>query len=151
MTTLLAVRRKMMDLMAVREHSEAELRAKLEQKFGEIPEGPEAIEAALEYGREKKWLADPAHLAAQTAEALHRKGKGIAFINHYLEEKGLPSIAMDSELELEKARQLVKNKHLETQNLNADEKEAVQAKLARFLTSRGFDEDTLRKVIYEEL
>ena len=151
MSTLLSVRRKMMDLMAVREHSEAELRAKLEQKFAQLSDGPEAIEAALEYAREKKWLADPAQLAVQTAEALHRKGKGIEFINHYLTEKGLPTIAVDSELELEKARQLVKNRHLETENLDADEKEAVQAKLARFLASRGFDEDTLRKVIYEEL
>lgn len=138
--------RKLMDLLALREHSEQELRAKLSRNFA-----PEDVEEALALAKAKGWITDPALLAQQTAETLHRKGKGIEYINQYLEGKGLPPVAMNSELELEKARELVKNKKLNFENLDSDEKEAARAKLARLLASRGFDEDTLRKVIYEEL
>ncbi len=141
----ITVRKKMMDLMAVRDHSEQELRAKLEQKFHGADDASEAIEAAIEYAQQNNWLGNPAALSEKTAEELHRKHKGILFINNYLEQKCLPPVLTDDDLELEKALHLVKNKYREEDlKYEAD-------RIARFLTSRGFDTETVRKVIYEKL
>ena len=137
----------MMDMIARRDHSEKELRTKLKDKFGDAEDGMEAVEAAIEYAKENKWLGDPADLSRRMADMLHRRHKGIVYINHYLREKGLPSVDVDRDLELEKALDLVKNKYREEQEFDRAEK----ARVARFLASRGFDSDTVRKVIYEKL
>lgn len=142
------VRKKMMDLLARREHSEHELREKLEAHFCQNEDGDEkaseAIDAALQHARLKNWLPDPQELAMEVAEQLRRKGKGAAYINQYLEQKGLPFVSSSDENELEKAQELVKTKYRDI----SDEKTKHQA--ARFLASRGFDEEIVRKVVYEE-
>ncbi len=139
-----SARNKMMDYLAHRDHSESELRLKLKDDFtaGEI-------DLAIEFAKEKGWVPnseeDLRALSEKTAEVLKRKGKGQHYINQYLEEKGLAPVAVDSLEELEKARQLVENKFSDLSKMNEKEK----AKAARFLASRGFDEETVRKVIYE--
>lgn len=132
-----------LNLIAVRDHSEHELRQKLHlREFTD-----EEIEAALEKARHQNWMADPSSLAKRWSEQLHSKNKGLDFINASLSEKGLPSVARDEALELEKAMKLVKNKYSDLSRLSQEEK----AKAARFLASRGFDSSTVRKVIcYEE-
>ena len=79
----LQARRRMMDLVAIRDHSESELRAKLDGKFS-----AQNIELALDYGKEKGWIpaseGGQAALADKPAEALHGKLKGIHFINQSL-------------------------------------------------------------------
>jgi regulatory protein len=167
-------KRKVMDLVAMRDHSELELRQKLKEYFrrniqyrkklaqkanrdftddseANRQEIAEAIEGAIQFARDQKWLGDENVLAGRMANSLHRKNKGIGYINNKLKQKGLPTVTTDRDLELEKALTLVKNKFSGFSALSYDEKRKEQARVARFLAARGFDPDTVRKVIYEEL
>lgn len=139
----------MMNYLARRNHSEKELREKLESQYT-----PEDIENAIAYGKSKGWIPDSEQdliaLAEKTAADLRRRGKGSEYINQYLEQKGLPAIKSDSMDELEKARQLVKNKFTPLESPTDREQEKYKAKMGRFLVSRGFDTEIVRKVIYED-
>lgn len=133
----------MMDHLARRDHSERELRQKLKGKFE-----PDEIEHALDYGKEKGWIPEDEEsklrLARKMAEFLHRKLKGIHYINQYLSEKGLPSVETDGERELEKARELLENKFAQ-----ADWRDRqMQAKAGRFLVSRGFEMGVVREILF---
>lgn len=163
-----------MDLVASRDHSEKELRTKLKNTFRrnllyrkrlaqkrgqefteDTPENQKeiaaAIDEAIEFARDHQWLGDPADLAQKMAGMLHRKNKGISYINNYLQGKGLPPVTSDREIELEKALALVKNKYSDFSELSFEEKRKEQARVARFLAARGFDSEIVRKVIYEKL
>lgn len=111
----------------------------------------EAIDNAIDFARAHSWLGEAEDLAERMAQSLHRKNKGIHYINNYLQEKGLPQIPNDSDLELEKALALVKNKYSGLSRLPLEERRKEQGRVARFLASRGFDSETVRKVIYEKL
>lgn len=124
--------------LAQRDHSERELTRKLSRYHGK----PE-IDEALETARRHRWLRPPDEIAESMAGSLHRKNRGIHKINRTLMEKGLPSVTRDSEQELEKARSLVFRKFGEGR---LDRETA--AKAGRFLQSRGFDLDTIRKVVF---
>lgn len=136
-----------MDLLARRDHSEKELRKKLREKFSDEDDGLDAVEEAIAYAKENNWLGDPSALAYRMADMLHRRNKGIHYINQYLKEKGLPSVETDRALELEKALAIVKNKYDEDYDFTREDK----ARVGRLLASRGFDSETVRKVIYEKL
>lgn len=137
---------KMMDYLANRTHSEKELRTKLQKHYT-----PEEIENAIEYGKTKGWIASTDEalndLSQETAAALSRKGKGADYINQFLQEKGLPQIKADSSSELEKARQLVENKFDPLDNPSREEREKRKAKIGRFLMARGFDMETIEKIV----
>jgi regulatory protein len=136
---------KLMDYLARRDHSELELKQKLRKK-GDYT--AEEIDEALEWARRHKWLPEPEVISQKVADTLHRKYKGIHFINQYLREKGLPTVGRNDELELEKARHLINNK---ASSRKRSEKATAKHKMARFLVSRGFDGAIIRKVIHEEL
>ena len=139
-----SARNKMMDYLAKRDHSVSEIKLKLKKaKFTDSE-----IASAIEYGVQNNWLPNSPEsntkLSEKVAESLHRKGKGIHYINQYLAQKGLPEIKNTDELELEKAFRLVKNKF---SGKDLTDK-AVKAKLGRFLVSRGFEMSIVRKVIF---
>lgn len=142
-----AAKRKVMDLLAARDHSEQELRSKLRGKFTDEDGAQEAIDEAISFANDKNWLGDPVDHASRLADTLHRRNKGICYINSYLKEKGLPTVETDSALELEKAMAIVMNKFEENYKFSREEK----ARVGRLLASRGFDSETVRKVIYEKL
>ena len=131
-----------MDLISRREYSEAELKQRLELKSFSNEEIDQAISAA----KERKWLGQPEEMAQSLADQLHKKNKGIEFINNTLSEKGLPSVSRDENLELEKALSLVKNKYSRFEEFSREEK----IKAMRFLASRGFDSSTIKKVFHDE-
>lgn len=142
-----SARNKMMDLLARRDHSEKEIRTKLkEREFSQ-----DEIETAIRYGRENKWLPDTPDenlkLAQRMATGLHRKNKGIQYINHFLKQKGLPPISLEQDVELEKAQQLIENKFSGKLPVTREERAKRKAHIGRFLLSRGFTMDTIRKVI----
>ena len=142
-----AAKRKVMDIIARRDHSEKELRTKLRDKFGDEDDSAEIINEAIDFAKDQNWLGDPAALAQRFADMLHRRNKGIYYINNFLKEKGLPTIDVDRHLELEKALSIVKNKYDENHKFSREEK----ARVGRLLATRGFDSETVRKVIYEKL
>lgn len=142
-----AAKRKVMDIIARRDHSEKELRKKLRDKFGDEDDADDVISEAIDFAKDNNWLGDPTNLAHRLADMLHRRNKGIYYINNYLKEKGLPTVDVDRHLELEKALSIVKNKFAEEHKFSREEK----AKVGRLLASRGFDSETVRKVIYEKL
>ncbi len=140
-----SARNAMMDILARRNHTEKEMRDKLNGKFSS-----EEIDLAIEFGKTKGWFAasaaDLQSRSEEMAARLKSKGKGQLYINQVLEEKGLAPVKMDSEQELEKARELVENKFSDVENMDSKEK----AKVGRFLVSRGFDIEIIRKVIKDE-
>lgn len=148
--TKLAAQKKIMDLIAKRDHSETELRQKLRQAFVKTQVGEElgeVLDEAIDFAKDHQFIGDPEELAERMADMLHRRHKGIHYINNYLREKGLPAVRTDRERELEKALYVVKNKYSEDYEFSREEK----ARVGRFLASRGFDSETVRKVLYEKL
>ena len=143
---------KVMNLLAKREHSEKELREKLTAHFSkdENLSGAdfvdEIIEEAVQTAKDRKWLPDASDASERVAEALHLKNKGICYINSYLAEKGLPEVRVDSAREMAKAQLIIKSKFAD----NDEFSEADKARVARLLTSRGFDSETVGKVLYEK-
>lgn len=133
--------KKAMDFLARRDHSEREIRQKLAKKFE-----PEDVDNVVEILKKRNWLPNDEEqalaLAEKVAGTLHRKKKGLNYINGYLRQKGLPPVVKDEELELEKARALVKTKFRKLED--------VKDKAGRFLLARGFDSSTVRKVIFEK-
>ncbi len=139
-------RNKVMDYLARRDHSEKELRQKLKRQYSS-----EEIEIAINYGKDRGWIPNDAAsrkaLAVKAAESLHRKKKGIIYINSFLKKKGLPEVESNDEQELEKAQELVKNKYSLSEVTDSEEKRRLVTKLSRFLLSRGFRRNTIQQVI----
>jgi regulatory protein len=140
----MSVKDKIMDYLARRDHSELEIKQKLSKK-GDYT--PEEIAEGINWARQHNWLPEPEVVSQKVADTLHRKYKGIHFINQYLREKGLPTVGRNDELELEKARYLVKNK---ASLRRKTEKATVKVRIARFLSSRGFDGAVIRRIVHEE-
>ncbi len=139
-----AAEKVIMDLLARRDHSEKELREKLmRRKFAD-----EQIEQALAYAHERRWLGDSTRLAQTLADNLHRRGKGIKSINHELSRKGLPQVSIDKDLEYEKAFAQAQRKQ-KTKKFADLKDPKVRAGLARFLQTRGFSTEIIRKVLQE--
>lgn len=143
----MSIKDKLMDYLARRDHSELELRRKLRKSYER-----EEIDSVIDWARQNKWLAEPETISQKVADTLHRKYKGIHFINQYLRDKGLPSVVRNDDVELEKARHLVKNKISSLRSRTPSAKNAADKnKMIRFLASRGFDTSIIRKVVHEEL
>lgn len=138
-------KRKIMDLVARRDHTEKELRKKLSLRC-EL----DVVEQAIQWAKEQNWLAKPEFIQERVVQQLHNKGKGHRAINRKLQELGLSSVTSEPKVELEKAKKLVNAKwNLEDimTNLEYSEKQKLTAKIARFLINRGFDAEIVSKVI----
>ena len=141
MKTLNEAIKKAMDFLAIRDHSRSELRLKL-SRFEFLPED---IDTALDHAEEKGWLLAPQALAEKVAEELHSKKKSHEYIVQYLEQKELPPVPRDSEREVEKALSLLGKHFSPLSNPSTPDKKQVMA----FLQNRGFDEDTIQRVVHE--
>jgi len=127
---------KAMDFLARRDHSELELREKLQRHFS-----LEEIDTVILEVKERGWILPPQELSDKVNEQLHRKNKGYLYICHFLRKRGLPEVARNPDIELEKALSLIESKHSEFLN--------KPNKLASLLKNRGFDTETIGKVIHE--
>jgi regulatory protein len=142
MAETISLRTRAMKLLARREHSRAELRAKL---LPHVREGDD-IEAVLDELAQRNWLSD--ERAAEQVVQQRRNRFGTQRITHELRQKGIAenliSDAMPQlkESELEAARE-VWQKKFGTAPQDAKEK----AKQVRFLQSRGFALDVIFKVL----
>ncbi|MBY0316216.1 MAG: recombination regulator RecX [Bdellovibrionales bacterium] len=129
---------KVMDYLALRDHSEHELIQKLKRaKYT-----PEEIATAMEKVVGSSWMPKPEVMAQKVANSLHRKRKSYLYIMQYLKQKKLPMVPRDADIEEEKARSLAEGRFSDLSNLSQLDKK----KVARFLQSRGFDFETINRV-----
>jgi len=126
--------------LAKRAHSERELRQKLRKNFDS-----DSIDWALQAARDQEWMPDPNELSQRTGEMLHRKNKGINFINQYLSQKGLPPVSANPELELDKARVALSKKFSLESKMSFPERRKAYS----FLSQRGFNGETIGKLLNE--
>jgi regulatory protein len=115
--------------LARRDHSERELRRKLNERFS-----PEAIDASLREAQERGWLPAAEVLSERVADQLRRKGKSHAYINRYLQGKGLPPQPLNRAAEQDSATRLLLKRYPNFHELGF----AERAKALRWLRSRGF-------------
>ena len=131
---------KIVDYLSVRDHSEKEIRNKLTLKEFDTEEIDEGVELAQEQGL----MLEPKKLAENVSDQLNRKHKGILYINQYLESKGLPCVHPNWELEVEKAKELTLKRIKKNPPYTIEEKQDIY----RYLTNRGYADQTINKVIH---
>lgn len=139
-----AARKQALDMLARREHSGAELRAKLTAKG--FPS--EIIRAALMELRQSGWL-DDARFAEAFIRARSDRGYGPARIRAELKERGIDDDLISSYLDVHDpswTRRLrnVWNKRFAAKRPGSY---AEKARQMRFLQSRGFTVEQIRSVI----
>ena len=136
-----------MDYVANRDHSEKELRQKMELQCE-----ANIIEEALSWAKSQKWLATAEDLTAKVSEQLHQRGQGIHLINQKLEAKGLPSVEATSDQEFSKACHLVLAKWPKSafNDLTSAESQKLKAKIMRFLISRGYELEIVEQILKNE-
>jgi len=127
--------------LAMRDHSELELRTKMRRYYE-----PDIVERAIAFARERDWLLAPEKLAQKATEELHRRKKSFRYIQNALRKRGLPVTREDTNDEMEKIRQLLRSRFVEGDDLSYEEK----AKAYKFLKYRGFDDALIRKVLNEK-
>jgi len=128
--------------LARREHS----RAELSRKLSPHAESPEALEQLLDALTARKQLSDERYAEAR-AHQLARK-YGAARIRADLKSRGIaPDIAarISGDGELERARAILARKYRDA----ARTREEI-ARRMRFLQSRGFSHDAIRKLLSSE-
>ena len=125
-----------------REHSRAELAGKLAPHA----ESPQALEAVLDDLAQRKQLSDERY-AETRAHWLSRK-YGAARIRQDLKEHGVADAVIErvsAEGDLEKARAILARKYRAPVTTREE-----KAKRARFLQSRGFSYDVIRRLLDAE-
>ena len=145
--TLQLAKKQIMDHMARRNHSELELREKLEFVFAS-----EIIDDALAWAKQQNWFVSPESLTAYVVEQLQRRGKGIAAINRSLEAKGLQPVILSAADELDKARKVAFAKWSadDFDGLDLKDAQKLKTKIMRLLISRGFDEDIIQDILKKD-
>lgn len=136
-----------MDLVAIRNHSELELRKKLATRCE-----ANIVDQAIDWAKGQNWLPSQEVLKDQLAEQMGRKGKGIQKINQKLNELGLDSVKSNAEDELEKAKRLALAKWSceDFQGLSFEEAQKLKAQIIRFLFARGYESSVVSKILKNE-
>ena len=136
------LRERALRLLARREHSRSELARKLEQTgFAQHD-----IEALLDEFEEKKWLSDRRFAESYVAD--HRARAGSVKLAYDLRQRGVSDTIIEAALnenrdsELERAREVWKKKFG-----FAPASMAEKARQMRFLQSRGFGADIIRRIV----
>jgi regulatory protein len=134
-----ALKARALRLLARREHS----RQELARKLAPHAESPEVVETVLGELQQKKQLSDQRY-AEERARWLARK-YGAAKIRHDLQAKGIAAALIEglpAQDDLERAKAILARKY-RAPAASLQEK----AKRARFLHSRGFSGDVIRRAL----
>jgi regulatory protein len=126
-------------LLARREHS----RAELERKLAPHAESPEALQSLLLELQQKKQLSDERY-AELRAHCLSRK-YGVAKIRQDLRAHGVAADLVSQisfEDQLQKAKAILARKYREAASTREE-----KARRARFLQSRGFSYEIIRRLV----
>lgn len=133
--------------MGKREYSYAELGQKL-TKYLDVESGEDihAISAILEDFKTRGWLSDK-RFTEQIVHARQTKF-GVAKITHELREKGISQDLIEAAVEQVKGNELDNAKEIWLKKFKAGPANREEwAKQARFLQSRGFGFDTIKRVL----
>lgn len=137
-----SLRQRALDYLAKREYSYAELR----QKLKAYADDNDDIPALLDDFKSRGWLSD----ARFTEQIVHaRQAKfGSAKIAHELREKGVADHLIADAIEQVKDNELDNATEVWRKKFKAGPKSREEwAKQARFLQSRGFGFDMIKKVL----
>jgi regulatory protein len=140
--TLADLRERALRLLARREHS----RFELTRKLGQAGFAVEEIAPLLDEFEQKNWLSDRRFAESYVAD--HRAHSGSVKLAYDLRQRGVPDAIIEAVLsdsrdsEFDRAREVWKKK------FGAPPVEAAEkARQMRFLYSRGFDAETIGRVI----
>lgn len=141
----LSLRARALKALARREHTRQELQAKL-QPFAE---DPDELEPLLDDLEKRGWLSEARFVEQLTT--VRRRRFGAARILHELREKGVSDTALAAAQSLLKdgevdAARAVWKKKFGSLPTTLEER----AKQSRFLASRGFSAEVVRKVLRHE-
>lgn len=140
-----SLRQRALEYLGKREYSYKELGQKLKSYLDEN-EDADSITAILDDFKARGWLND----ARFTEQMVHaRRAKfGSSKIVHELREKGVESTLIEGAIEQLKETELASAKEIwQKKYKNAPANRDEWAKQARFLQSRGFSFDTIKKVL----
>ena len=140
-----SLRQRALEYLGKREYSYAELGQKLKTYLAE-DEDFEQITTILEDFKTRGWLSDKRF----TEQIVHaRQAKfGVAKIAHELREKGVSAELIAGAVETVKSNELDNALEIWRKKFkNAPASRDEWAKQARFLQSRGFGFDTIKKVL----
>ncbi|HGU7323734.1 TPA: regulatory protein RecX [Legionella pneumophila] len=126
--------------------SEKELIRQLERDFSHVPELDAQIHATIARLRELHLINDNRLAESLSARYIH---KGNRFIQQILKQKGVKEEVIEQVLEhieLEDVRALDEARK-KMRGFKNDTDEAINTKLARFLSGRGFSHATIKTVL----
>ena len=141
----LSLRARALSFLSRREHSRAELAAKLLSHTDD----PDALTRLLDDFEQRGWLSEK-RFVEQTVNTLGRKF-GVRRITHTLRTKGISDESIAAAMpyltdnELGTARKVLNRKYP-----TAPTSKEERAKQMRFLKSRGFDYDVIRKALCQD-
>jgi regulatory protein len=144
-----SLRQRALDYLAKREYSVVELAQKLSTVAKQYELDTEEIPGILEDFKKRNWVSDTRF----TEQILHaRKSKfGSARIAHELREKGISDELISEAVQDVKENELANAKAVWRKKYNATPSSREEwAKQARFLQSRGFGFEIIKKVINEQ-
>ena len=140
-----SLRQRALEYLGKREYSYKELGQKL-KSYLEEDQDAESITAILDDFKARGWLSD-ARFTEQMVHARRTKF-GSSKIVHELREKGVDSSLIEGAIEQLKETELDSAKEVwQKKYRNAPANREEWAKQARFLQSRGFGFDVIKKVL----
>ena len=143
-----SLRQRALEYLGKREYSYAELGQKL-KTYLEEDEGFEVITAILEDFKTRGWLSD----ARFTEQIVHARSHkfGSAKIANELREKGVSQDLISDAIEKVKEKELDNAKEIWRKKFKkSPDSRDEWARQARFLQSRGFDFDVIKRVLNQK-
>lgn len=144
-----SLRQRALEYLGKREYSYKELGQKLKPYIDENDD-VDSVTAILDDFKTRGWLSD----VRFTEQMVHaRRAKfGSSKIIHELREKGIESTLIDGAVEQLKETELASAKEIwQKKYKNAPANRDEWAKHARFLKSRGFGFDVIKKVLNQQI
>lgn len=138
----LSLKGRALRALAGRDHS----RAELERKLGSLEEAPGQLAAILDELQSKGFLSDQ-----RAADSLaHRRGQklGAARVVQEMRARGIKADAIESAAQQLKATELQRASEVWRKKFGAPANDAAErGKQMRFLISRGFSSEIIRRVV----
>ncbi len=139
--TLIQAKRKIMDLLSKRDHSEFEIREKLKRRTE-----TDVMNQALAWAHENNWIPAEEKMQNQVVQSMGLRKKGQNAINLKLKKMGLKPVKSDPEIEFENCLRALETKYKRDilENLKFLEFQKQKAKITRFLLGKGFNHSTIQ-------